>query len=110
ERHDADLAQVLLGEHIFGENLDPRVLRIPEDDGLGDARRNAAAPLALDSVLRQLARKLGKIASRRNLKGEPRQRVGRAGLERDRLQSLLPPDKAPLALPLAQAKPDATAI
>src|SRR5262245_28237500 len=84
ERHDAELAAVLLGEDIFGENFDQRVLRILEHDGLGDPRRNAAPALALDAVLRQLARKLGKIASRRNLEGEPRQRVGWAGLERDR--------------------------
>src|SRR5262249_13828463 len=44
ERHDAELAQVLLGEDIFGENLDPGILRILEDDGLGDPRRNAAPP------------------------------------------------------------------
>src|SRR5262245_58978945 len=106
ERHDAHLAQVLLGEHIFGKNLDPRVLRILEDDGLGDARRDAAAALALDSVLRQLARKLGKIASRRNLKGEPRQRVGRAGLERDRLQPLLAREKGALGVALDQGKAD----
>src|SRR5207245_6459641 len=103
---DAELAQVLLGEDIFGENFDQRVLRILEDDSLGDSRRNAAPPLALDSVLRQLARKLGKIASRRNLEGEPRQRVGWAALERDRLQTLLARKKGALGVALDQGQAD----
>src|SRR5262245_37310931 len=106
ERHDAELAQVLLGEDIVGENFDPGVPRILEDNGLGDARRDAAAPLALDSVLRQLARKRGKIAPRRNLEREPRQRVGRAGLERDRLQSLLAREKGALAVAFDQGQAD----
>src|SRR5262249_22537653 len=106
ERHDADLAGVLLGEDIFAENFDQRVLRILEHDGLGDPRRDAASALALDSVLRQLARKLGEIASGRNLEGEPRQRVGWAGLERDRLQPLLARKKCALAVALDQGEAD----
>src|SRR5262249_35269155 len=72
----------------------------------GDARRDAAPPLALDSVLRQLARKRGKIASRRDLEREPRQRVGCAGLERDRLQPLLAREKGALAVALDPGKAD----
>src|SRR5262249_4777085 len=80
--------------------------RILEDDSLGDSRRNAALPLALDSVLRELARKLGQIASRRNLEGEPRQRVGWAALERDRLQTLLARKKGALGVALDQGQAD----
>src|SRR5262249_20524723 len=106
ERHDADLAQVLLGEDIFGENLNPGILRVLEDDGFGDPRRDAAPPLALDSVLRQLAGNLRKIASRRSLEGEPGQRVGWAGLERDRLQPLLARKKRALGVALDQGQAD----
>src|SRR5262249_7147252 len=62
--------------------------------------------LALDSVSRQLARNLRKIASRRNLEGEPRQRIGRAGLECDRLQPLLAREKGALAIALDQGESD----
>src|SRR5262249_25820916 len=52
------------------------------------------------------ARKLGKIASGRNLEGEPRQRVRWAGLERDRLQPLLARKKCALAVALDQGEAD----
>src|SRR5262249_5590155 len=73
---------------------------------LGDPWRDAASALALDSVLRQLAGNLGKIASRRNLKGKPRQRIGWAGLECDRLQPLPAREKGALAIALDQGEAD----
>src|SRR5262249_23739039 len=106
ERHDAELAAILLGEDIVAENFDQRVLRILENEGLGDPGRSAAPPLALHSVLRQLAPKLGEIASGRDLEGEPGQRVGWPRLERDRLQPLLARKKRALGVALDQGQAD----
>ena len=76
------------------------------DDGLGDAGRNAAAALALDAVPRQLARHIGKINPGRDLKRQPRKRIGDAGLERDGLEALLARKHRPLAVALEEGEAD----
>ena len=95
-----------LANDVLGEDLDQGVLRVLEDDGLGDAGRNAAAALALDAVPRQLARHIGKITPGRDLKRQPRKRIGDAGLERDRLEALLARKHRPLAVALEQSEAD----
>ena len=63
-----------------------RAFGVAEHDGLGNAGRNAARPLAFDAVLGELARDDGQIGSGSDLEGQPRQRVGRAGVERNRFK------------------------
>src|SRR5262249_60578626 len=97
---------VSLGKDILEKNFYQLALRLLDHSGLGAPRRNAPPPLALPSVLRQLARKLGEIASRRDLEGEPGQRVGWPRLERDRLQSLLAREEGAPAGALDQGEAD----
>jgi len=54
----------------------------------------------------QLARKLAEIASGRDLKREPRKRVGRTGLERDRLETLLARKERTLGVALEERETD----
>ena len=79
DRHDAGLAHVLLGEVVLGEDLDPGILRDPEDDGVGHAGRDVALALRLDPVLGERMSELAEIAARRDLEGEARERIGATG-------------------------------
>ena len=56
ERRDRRRLAVVLGEHVVGIELDHRALEVGEHQRPRRARRNAVALLALDAVLRQLAR------------------------------------------------------
>src|SRR5262249_43925961 len=56
-----------------------------EHDRLWDARRDAAALLRPDPLLRQPRRELAEVAARRDLEGEPHARRAVAMLEHDRL-------------------------
>jgi hypothetical protein len=75
-------------------------------DRLGDARRNAAAALARHAVLLQRADDLGEIGPRRHLKRQPRQRIGRTGLERDGLEALPRREDRPPAVALEERETD----
>src|SRR4029077_16580766 len=64
------------------------------------------APLALAALRRQLWRHIGKITPGRDLERQPRKRIGKAGLERNRLEALFARKHRTLAVALEQGEAD----
>ena len=86
ERRDGGLLAIVIGELIFGVELDHRTLDVGEHQSARGAGRNAVPRLALDAVLGQRARERRKVGLRRDLERQARQIDLVAALERDRFE------------------------
>ncbi len=70
------------------------------------AGRNALAPFALDAVFCERAGDVAEIGAGRDLKGDARERIALAGLERNRLEAELAGKIGAILAALDQREPD----